>query len=115
MEMGGGRGWDGDGGKGWWEGMVDELELVADVVPEVADMFAFVHVGVASSFVFALEPSLVLCLETRSLLGVSVCRRCQCLPIAQGIYLLRLRIRHLPSLRTLARLLTDDTPTGFVF
>ena len=115
MEMGGGRGWDGDGGKGWWEGMVDELELVADVVPEVADMFAFVHVGVASSFVFALEPSLVLCLETRSLLWVAVCRRCQCLPIAQGIHLLRLRFGHLPALWALARLLTDDTPAGFVF
>ena len=106
--MGGGRGWR-------WEGMVDEFELVADVVPEVADMFAFVHVGVASSFVFALEPSLVLCLETRSLLGVAVCRRCQCLPVAQGIHLLRLRFGHLPALRALARLLTDDTPTGFVF
>ena len=102
-------------GGGWWDGMVDELELVADVVPEVADMFAFVHVGVASSFVFALEPSLVLCLETRSLLGVAVCRRCQCLPIAQGIHLLRLRFGHLPALRALARLLTDDTPTRFVF
>ena len=105
MEMGG----------GWWEGMVDELELVADVVPEVTDMFAFVHVGVASSFVFALEPSLVLCLETRSLLGVAVCSGRQRLTLAHSVHLLRLRIGHLPSLPTLARLLTDDTPTGFVF
>ena len=95
--------------------MVDELELVADVVPEETDVFAVVHVGVASSFVFALEPCLVLCLVTRSLLWVAVCRRCQRLPIAQGIHLLCLRFGHLPALRALARLLTDDTPTGFVF
>ena len=29
--------------------------------------------------------------------------------------LLRLRVGHLPALWALARLLTDDTPTGFVF
>ena len=64
--------------------ITSRLELVADIVPKVADMFALVHVGVASSFVFALEPCLVRCLVTYALLGVAICSGRQCLTLAHS-------------------------------
>ena len=77
-------------------------------------MFALVHVGVSSTFVLALEPCFVRCLVTCALLGVAICSGRQCLTLAHSVHLLRLRVGPLPSLPTLARFLTDDTPPGFV-